>query len=194
MRADPKYIREQYASLSDEALLEIDRDELVETAQTAYDEEVKRRHLVQAKGETPRPKDAPEWLDGSAEVYSAVIRPGMPGTEDAEAARDALVAADIPCYLEAREIEEDRDPSPNPWHKWSLVVPGNLHLQATSVLETEVFNPAFEEEWRAHLEGLSDEELGEMTPEIAFGGLLDKIQRVTKAYEEELERRGLEKE
>ncbi len=70
-------------------------------------------------------------------------------------------------------------------------MPGSLNLRATSVLECEIFNEEFEAQWRAHLEGLSDGELEAITPEIAFGGLIDKIERATKAYEEELARRGL---
>ena len=43
MPLDPEYLRHHYASLSDEALLELDRSELVETAQKCYDEELIRR-------------------------------------------------------------------------------------------------------------------------------------------------------
>ncbi len=43
MPIDPEYLREQYASLSDEALLEIHRVDLVQDAQRIYDEEVARR-------------------------------------------------------------------------------------------------------------------------------------------------------
>jgi len=39
-------LRQHYASLSDEGLLEIDRDELTAVAQTCYDEELEQRNLT----------------------------------------------------------------------------------------------------------------------------------------------------
>ena len=45
MPVDRDYLREHYASLSDEALLEINREELVKTAQECYDDEVGQRGL-----------------------------------------------------------------------------------------------------------------------------------------------------
>ena len=46
MQVDLEYLRRQYASLSDEALLALDRSELVETAQKCYDEELVRRKPI----------------------------------------------------------------------------------------------------------------------------------------------------
>lgn len=43
MHPDPGYLREYYSSLNDEALLNLDRSQLVEAAQKCYDEEVRRR-------------------------------------------------------------------------------------------------------------------------------------------------------
>jgi hypothetical protein len=40
MAVDPEYLRRYYGSLSDEALMEIDRADLVEIAQNCYDHEV----------------------------------------------------------------------------------------------------------------------------------------------------------
>jgi hypothetical protein len=71
------------------------------------------------------------------------------------------------------------------------LVPGNLNLNATSVLEREVLNAAFEADWRTHLEALSDEEFRAMTPEVAFGGLMDRLERVHRVYDQERERRRL---
>jgi phosphatidylserine/phosphatidylglycerophosphate/cardiolipin synthase-like enzyme len=56
MPTDPEYLRRHYASLSDEALLAIDRTELVETAQQSYDDELERRKLPsQRSGYRNRP-------------------------------------------------------------------------------------------------------------------------------------------
>src|SRR5690349_8200265 len=112
MAVDPKYLREHYASLSDEGLLEMERGDLVEVAQQIYDEEMKRRGLVstgvavrpKARYEAPIAEDAsaedeeideprfdgeePDWLDEGAEVYSVTVLPGQAPAPDAENARD----------------------------------------------------------------------------------------------------------
>jgi hypothetical protein len=70
-------------------------------------------------------------------------------------------------------------------------VPGNLNLRAMGVLERDIFNPEFVAQYETHLETLSDDELREMNPELVFVGLFDRIERVTKAYEDEMARRRL---
>jgi hypothetical protein len=131
----------------------------------------------------------PDWYDEGAEVYSTVIYPGRETANEAADARDVLKQAGIPCYLEIVH-----DPAPEgsaPTQRWRLSVPGNLSLRATSVLETEIFNADFEEEWRGHLEHFTDEELDEMHPRVAFGGLFDRIERIIRLYKQERQRRGL---
>ena len=132
----------------------------------------------------------PGWLQDAAEVFSRYDRPGSLPADDLVDARDALEAAGIPCYLDLFEIPKVKS-SPPPTHLWRLMVPGNLNQRATSVLERDVFNPEFEAEWKAHLETLSDEDLRGMKPEIAFCGLFDRVERVTRAYAQEIARRKL---
>ena|SRR3989442_5430086 len=112
MQADSDYLRRYYSSLSDEALLAIDRDDLVEMAQKYYDAEVNRRELaplssgrrtdrpravprrsddlsggeIEAGGNPPDAGDRPAWLDEAGEVYSVVVLPGG-GAADAGARR-----------------------------------------------------------------------------------------------------------
>src|SRR5260221_30753 len=112
MQADPEDLRRYYSSLPDEALLDIDRNELVEMAQKCYDAEVSTRELAPPSsvprtdrsspvprrsddlssaevGDGASPHDAadrPAWLDQAAEVYSVVV---LPGTAAADAASDA---------------------------------------------------------------------------------------------------------
>ena len=220
MAVDPKYLREHYGSLSDEGLLEMERGDLVEVAQQIYDEEMKRRGLASSGGaaghkaryqapvvaeesaedeeideaqfDEPRSDgEEPEWLDEGAEVYSLAVLPGQAPAPDAENARDLLVAAGIPCYLELSEIPEEKSSYARAKHRLRLLVPGKLNLQATSILERDVFNPDFEAEWKNHLEMLSDEEVHAMHPQDTFCGLFDKVERVTRVYDEELARRGL---
>ena len=209
MPVDPEYLREYFASLSDEALLEINREELVKTAQECYDNELSQRELTlgrdvpRADGqhdvagwqhEAPGAGDEPDWLEEAAEVYSRVDVPGTGPTSDIVDARDALEAAGISCYLDLFEIPEEKSVFQKPTHRWRLMVPGNLNLHAMSVLERDIFNAEFEAEWKTHLETLSDEELGAMTPRLAFCGLFDRVERVTKAYDEEIARRRLRPE
>jgi hypothetical protein len=213
MQPDPEYLRRHYSSLSDDALLAIDRDELVETAQQCYDAELNTRDLparssvrktvraqvptrsndlsdeeVEAEGDSFETGDSPDWLDEAAEVYSVVAAPGTTAEDAASGARNVLEAADIPCHLELIETPEEKIP---PTNRWRLLVPGNFHLQATSTLERDIFNHEFEAGWKTFLEVLSDDELLEVSPEVVLCGLFDRIERVTRTYEEEVARRRL---
>jgi hypothetical protein len=207
MPVDPEYLRQHYASLSDEGLLAINRSDLVSTAQKCYDDELARRDLAAPK--SPRRADGrqvaspapspdqedgdaePDWLDDAAEVFSRVDTAGSTPGPDMVNARDALEAAGIPCYLDLHELTEEKSVSAKPTHQWRLMVPGDLNLHATSILERDIFNPDFEAEWKTHLETFSDDELRAMDPEAVFCGLFDRIERVTRAYDEELARRRL---
>jgi hypothetical protein len=220
MQIDPQYLRRQYSSLSDDALLAIDRSELVEIAQQQLDAEIDSRGLSQRRRskrseEAPsarRPsvdaapeddaaqyedgeqyaEDEPDWLEDAAEVYSRLDVPGRAPSADLVDARDALEAAAIPCYFELTEVGEEAPVSST--HRWRLLVPGQLNLQATSILERDIFNHGFEADWKAHLQTLSDTELDAMKPETAFCGLFDRIERVTRAYDQEIARRKLRSE
>jgi hypothetical protein len=191
MPVDVKYLREHYASLSDEALSATDRTELVNEAQQCFDQEFARR-----KESRPTPGrsetvdlDQPDWLDEAAEVYARSSHSGSAPANDVLDAEQALEAAGIPCQLEL--IEEEINTAPAPTHRWRVLVPGNLNVHASSVLEREIFNAEFEAGWKMHLETLSDEELRAMTPQETLCGLFDRVDRATKAYEEEIARRGL---
>jgi len=215
MPVDPEYLREHYASLSDEALHEIDRADLVETAQQCYDYEVRQRELSSRRpfagprlSRTPQTADErvetygeeaedagskPDWLDDASEVFSRADHPGAAPATDIVDARDALEAAGIPCYLDLSDAPEETNASPRPTRLWRLMVPGDLNLRATSVLERDIFNADFEAEWRTHLEVLSDEELRGMNPRSVFCGLFDRVERVTRSYDEEIARRDRSK-
>jgi hypothetical protein len=219
MQLDPEYLRQHYASLSDEAILAIDRADLVEMAQMIFDDEVGRRKLAPLRdkqrthgphiipgqpdvldeeaeidGEPPGAGEKPAWLEESAEVYSYTVLPGTANAPAAANARDVLEAAGIPCYLDLFETPQEKSALPEPTHRWRLMVPGKLNLRATSVLEREIFNPEFEADWKTHLEALSDEELRAMHPQVAFCGLFDRIERVNRVYDEEIKRRRLKSE
>jgi hypothetical protein len=185
MSVDPEHLRKHYASMSDDALLKVDRSDLVEVAQKCYDDELCRRELSSSK------VDAPDWLDDAAEVISWAVSSGQTQSR-AEDTREILDAAGIPCHLELTEAEEEevhRDPKPTHWLR--LMVPAKFSLQAASTLERDIYNQDFEDAWKAHLEQLSDDELASADPQVTFCGLFDRVERVTEAHREELERRGL---
>ena len=196
MQVDPEYLREHYAALSDEALFEIDRDELVETARQCYDYEVGQRQREQPAFEPEEQTHAPvvdgetpDWADEAAEVFGVTAFPGTT-PEAAVDARNVLKAAGIPAFLDLHEDPEDKSPAPDFRHRWRVMVPGKLNLQAASILDRDIFNSEFEAEWKTHLETLSDDELRAVNPKQAFCGLFDRIERVTRAYKEEVAKRG----
>jgi hypothetical protein len=204
MPVDPQYLRQHYASLSDEALEAIDRDDLVDQARKYYDDEIERRKLARPRDAVPsdapredvRVEDGeePDWLEDAAEVYSHTVFAGTAPPETAVDARNALEADGIPCHLELFETSEEKSTAPDRTLRWRLMVPGKLNLQATSVLDREIFNAEFEAEWKAHLEEFSDDELREMSPPVVFCGLYDRIERVKRVYEAEIARRKMRKE
>ncbi len=212
MKVDTAYLKRHYASLSDEGLLEIDRDQLVDEARKCLDDEIAQRNLDQDREIDAYPDDLdpvepmkpgepsstgstnedakPDWLDDGAEVLSRVDRAGMEVAGGLLDARIALESAGIPCYLSFEERPEETRIDP-PSRIWRLLVPGNRNLYAMSVLDRDLFNEEFEGVWRTHLELLSDEDLRESQPEKAFCGLFDRIERVKRVYREELARRKL---
>jgi len=191
-------LRHHYASLSDEGLLEIDRDELTEIARRCYDEEVEQRQLTAPDAtqeeadyqEEAREAvkldtgDKPDWLEDAACACSFASDPNGDSSSEVENARDALQAGGIPCHvLFHREDPPRVDPRPALCIR--VMVPGALNLQATSMLDKEIFNPGIEADWRAHLEALSDDELRALNTEIICAGLLDRIKRLRRAYDDE---------
>ena len=196
MQLDTEFLRQHYAAMSDEELREINREDLVEAARQIYDDEIAGR-----KASVPAPVRRPagpqeeeevelDWLDDAAEAYSSYARPGTTDpSEGSVDARDALEAAGIPCHLELVEEPEQED---RMRFRWRVLVPGKLIHRATSVIDRDIFNAEFEAQWKAHLEMLSDEELRVMEPQYAFCGLYDRLERINRAYDEELQRRGLE--
>lgn len=203
MQINTDDLRKHYSSLSDDALLAIKPTDLTEVARNCYDAELNNRKLTtkpRAKAKEPAEisedsdvsldDDKPDWLSEAAIVFSRFDQPGAwRPAEDVTEILDVLTAAKIPCYLDVQAIpEEDRPEAAT--RDWQVKVPGNLNLRAASVLERDIFNDEFEAEWKAHLEVLPDAELRTMTPQFVFCGLFDRVERVNKVYEEEVERRS----
>ena len=215
MQPNIEDLRRHYASLSDEAFRAIDRTELVEIARECYDQELAQREPLKKAEGLPRPGtrvapleepeleedteevteeeldagsgDAPEWIEEAACVCTFSSSSGIGATSDAENARDVLTKAGIPCHVIYRHTDPNLTPTPRA--EYRVMVPGALNLEAASVLDKEIFNAEIEAEWRAHFAVLTDEDLLGVDKELLFGGLLDRIERVRRAYDEEVARR-----
>ena len=204
MKIDTDYLRQHYAELSDEALREIDRDDLVEAARSCYDEEVARRRpwaKPDADPEAPETLEvneeddgdladhdgtAPAWLKGAACVCSYV---GGYAADDFAEARDAVEAEGIPCYVAVTKLPAE-EAHPGREYEYRVLVPGGRNLEAISAVDVRVFNPRLEEDWKMHLQSLSDADLREIRPEIICAGFLDRAERLKRAYEDEVARRN----
>ena len=207
MPIDIENLRRYYDSLSDEALLEVDRAELVEAARNCYDQELANRGLGEPEREdpiepavrrTPRERaenldfdtgGTPDWLDDAACACTFESSGGSHCADDAAHARDILLTAGIPCHISTVELEGPSTGSQR-CCEYRVMVPGALSLQATSELDKEIFNAQVEAEWRIHFEALSDEQLHALHWEVICGGLLDRIKRLKRAYDEEIARRN----
>ncbi len=197
MRATPEDLRRTYASLTDEQLLDLDPSELTDTALECYQQEMSRRRLAEGgTGQEKEPEHGErnfqrsgnfdgDWLEHAACACSFTVAPGSNQAEDAGRARQALLEAAIPCELQVipgepgARAEEIR-----------VLVPDALNLKAMSLLDCEIFNPQLEADWRAHLAELSDQELAQLSPEVICAGLVDRVERLRRAYNDEIASRG----
>lgn len=199
MQIDTMYLREHYASLSDEAFAEINPDELVDAARKCYDEEAARRQPAPDQQEEPPETidvdapvdsgadDEPAWIDTAACACSFSQMREQTNADRTADACDALRAAGIPCHVVCEELDRERTESPV--IEYRVMVPGALALHATSILDRDLFNEDFIEDWKTHLEELPDRDLGALDPRIFCAGLLDRAERLKKAYGDELARR-----
>ncbi len=130
----------------------------------------------------------PDWLEDAACAFATAIRPGAVVAESASEARSALRHAGIPCHIIAKPVDDWEEDSPPP-HEYCVMVPGALQLHAASVLDRLIFNPTEEANWRTHFESLTNEQLSALDPDIFCAGILDRAERLRKAYTEEVSRR-----
>ena len=123
MEIAPETFRQQYEELTDEALLSIDRKDLIEVAQQYYDAEVARRGLNSAQA-------TPVEVDPKAELVPAAT---FLSFEEANLGRALLRSADIPAYL-----ENELNPSFTGADGLRLMVPLSFLEQAKEILESQV--------------------------------------------------------
>ena len=202
MSINPEDLRRHYASLSDDALLLLERADLTPAAQKIFDLEIRRRRLdiESAEEETDSPSlsffrssvDKDDEDDSSLEnAFTVTTFSGTAsGPAEAADARAALLAFGIPCEITEHEIDPSEDPVPLPYKEYRVMVPDALSLQATSVLDTAIFNGRLEADWKTQLESLSDEELTALNVDALCAGMLDRVERLRKAYKSEVARRS----
>lgn len=182
MAIDLEQLRRQYSEMTDDALLEIEREELVDEALQCLDHELAHRGLSVARQYATVPEgEEPDWLGEAMTAMSSVG-----GEVSVTDARRVLDRAGIACFIVDREPEKDGDPVVN-----QLVVPTGQHLLALSILDRDFFNPQTEADWKSHFEALNDQELLDIDADLLVAGMRDRIERLVRAYEDELLKRGL---
>jgi hypothetical protein len=143
MKLDPAELRQQYESLSDEALLAMNRGDLVDLARQVYDDEVESRGLgSSAEPAESEPGKLPENESGEDLVEAAIYE----SRSEARLAKSFLLSAEIPCTLE-NEFSLDDAPL-------RLLVPASMLDQALDVLGAEIS----EEELAAQAEAAGESE------------------------------------
>ena len=118
MKVSLEDFRRQYAGLTDEALLDVDRADLVDTARNCYDEELARRKLKVAAPPTPH---APK-SHGEAEEFA--VAETYETQEEANLARELLRASGIPAQLGSGGLV--------------LLVPASTRKDALELLEAQL--------------------------------------------------------
>ncbi len=146
LQVDPEEIRQRFEQLSDEGLLSIDRNELIELAQQYYDAEVSRRGLKHAPA-APAEESAEEQLVPLATFDSL---------EEANLVRALLESAEIPVKLD-NELSS----------QWTgagglrLMVPASSLEQAEEILQAQIS----EDDLIAQAEAAESVEPAESVPE-----------------------------
>jgi hypothetical protein len=186
-------------------LLDLDPADLTDAARKCYESEFAKRGLSPDGGPPPAEGHAaesfevePDWMEHAACPCSFTAIPGSNHASDAERAREVLLAARIPCHLSVMPADADSRDAQNEdsqrFDEYRVLVPASLNLKAISVLDKEIFNADLEADWRTHFAELSDEELRALNPEDFCAGLLDRVERLTRVYTEEIARRRSKEE
>ena len=126
MQVDRDDFRRRYAELSDEALLELDRDELVDLARDCYDAELARRGLRRSSTSSP----ATEVQDHGELIEAAIFS----SSSEADLARALLESAAIPCYFDNEFAGKTLRMSEG----FRLFVPATLLENAREILNSPV--------------------------------------------------------
>ncbi len=188
MSFDAESLRRHYASLTMEALSELNPADLVPEASAILAAELAQRSaapILTFASDAP-----PPWFETAALACSYPNEPGVAESPEALEAVKYLNSAVVPTYLSVAPAPSD-DEGENIFQDFLIYVPGHLSLKAASVLAVNIFNPRLEETWRTQLESIADDQLSSSAPQIVCAGMQDRIDRFTRSYDDELARRGL---
>ena len=198
MAIDPEEVRRHYASLTDDALLGIDSNDLTPMALKVFEAEVRRRGLSLDEAEDENltgvdalerhdPEDDPEWIENAfpATTFSDMHS----GAVSAAEAQAALLSAGIPCVITEVEIDPTDEAPRASYREYRVMVPGAFSLQATSILDVAIYNREMEEGWKSHFANLTDDEFSTLNIDDICKGLLDRVDRLQRAYKREVARR-----
>lgn len=148
MTVNPEEFRRRFDQLSDDALLEINRDELVDVARDLYDAELAKRDLLPAEEESPESEPAEgESTDPKEEL---VLAAEFTSAQEAAFARSLLKSASIPFASKTNgadvlgTVEEELQ----------VFVPASYLEQANELLAT----PLSDEDLAAQAEAAGSEE------------------------------------
>ena len=131
MQIDPEDFKRHYEMLSDEALLEINSDELVDAARVYYDAELAERRLAPPVAEND-PEDVSAETDQQPGNGLQLVAT-FPSLDEANFARGLLLSDDIPCSFENEQGA--------PWKgigDLRLMVPAPAYDRACEILESEI--------------------------------------------------------
>jgi hypothetical protein len=131
VQIDPEDFKRYYALLSDDALLEINRTELVEAARPYYDAELAERKLEPPENEVD-PAQASVEREDRTEAGLQLVGTFL-SLEDANLARGLLQSADIPCSLENEYMAQRSGNG-----ALRIMVPASVYDRACEILESEI--------------------------------------------------------
>jgi hypothetical protein len=121
--------RRHFELLSDAALLDTDREELVESARQCFDEEVSRRGLNAPPDEAVTGEVSTTGEPSDAEQLVLIATYSIP--DEASLARGLLASAEIPFQL-------NNELAPLGGFQLRLLVPAAFEADAREVLESEI--------------------------------------------------------
>jgi hypothetical protein len=152
VQIDPEDFKRHYALLSDDALLEIDRDELVDAARPYYDAELTERRLAPEAEESAQSAEAAAESEDRTEGGLQLVATFL-SLEEANFARGLLQSADIPSSFENEQAAA--------WTgigELRLMVPAAAYDRACEILETEISEEDLIAQAEAEAEASEDDE------------------------------------
>lgn len=154
MQPDPDTLRKHFAELSDEALLEINSEDLTEVAQQYYDAEIKSRGIAD------EPQSEPDREGEELVLLTTFLSP-----TEADLATALLRSANIPANLENEHSSQ--------WTGFGglrLMVPASLLGEAREILESQISDEDLATEAEAaHAEDSDTEANGKSCASLSRG-------------------------